>query len=133
MKSTLAPECQVHAKHFFALDRRRFEDDRRSTLDYARKRENAHRFSVNRKIKRNNFNFSFPPYTRLVDEYWNRDDSSRAEIRRRKAGLPSVGVLCKNTHTRLFTERVGKLGHGQSRNEWPLERRVSRFTLRQEL
>lgn len=121
MKNTLAPECQVHAKHFLRPTVFRGRLD----IDVARERENAHRFSINR-VKRNaaddipSHSFS----TRLVHEH-----SSRAEIRRRKAGLPSRRIV-QDTHTRLFTERVGKLGHGQSRNEWPFERRVSRYSSR---
>lgn len=124
MKNTLAPECQVHAKHFLRPTVFRGRLD----VDVARERENAHRFSINR-VKRNaaddipSHSFS----TRLVHEHWDvRVERKFGEERR---GYP-VGALCKNTHTRLFTERVGKLGHGQSRNEWPFERRVSRYSSR---
>lgn len=122
MKNTLAPECQVHAKHFLRPTVFRGRLD----VDVARERENAHRVSINR-VKRNAAD-DIPSHS------FRRHDSStsigsRAEIRRRKAGLPSRRIV-QDTHTRLFTERVGKLGHGQSRNEWPFERRVSRYSSR---
>lgn len=120
MKNTLAPECQVHAKHFLRPTVFRGRLD----VDVARERENAHRVSINR-VKRNaaddipSHSFS----TRLVHEHWESSGNSA------KKGGVTQSAHCAR-HTRLFTERVGKLGHGQSRNEWPFERRVSRYSSR---
>lgn len=126
MKSTLA--TRVSSTRFFAIGRvSRREDsttDTRSTLSKVRERASTESRDKTQRI------ISLSLDTRLVSTVIGTFESS-GNSAAKKGGVRRI--VQEHACTVIFTERIEKRGHGQSRNEWPLlERRVvvSRYSPR---
>lgn len=127
MKSTLATRVSSTRETFFrdrpCFSKRRLDDDTRSTLSKVRKCASTEPRDKTQRI------ISLSLDTRLVSTVIGTFESS-GNSAAKKGGVRRI--VQEHACTVIFTERVGKRGHGQSRNEWPLlERRVvSRYSPR---